>query len=80
MQLIEPGHLDSTFTGYWAARIGTKMDEGWRTAYSDGSGCDNHHAAASHTTSRRADEQPITSSQYLGTLASFADAESLRRH
>lgn len=57
--------------------IGTKLNEGWRTAYSDGSGCGGFHAAASHITSRRADEQATTVSQYIGTLASVADAERM---
>ena len=53
------------------------QDQGWRTAYSDGSGRGAKHAAASHTTSRRLDEPPRTFTQYLGTLASVADAERL---
>ena len=76
MQLIHHSHIDSGYAAIWAARIGTHLDEGWRTAYSDGTGCDSRTAAASHTTSRRAGEgAPRTCSEYLGPLSSVADAE-----
>ena len=68
-------HLDSGCTAVWAAKIGSKLDEGWRTAYSDGSGCSSQHAAASHSTSRRENEQETTTSEFLGRLASVVDAE-----
>ena len=76
LQLIPPSHIDSGYAGVWVAKIGSKLDEDWRTAYSDGSGCGSHTAAASHTTSRRAGEEAlVTRSEYLGPLMSVADAE-----
>ena len=75
MQLIPVDNIDSGYAAVWAARIGSKLDEGWRTAYSDGSGCQQQHAAASHTVSRRQHEPPLTTSQFLGTLGTVADAE-----
>ena len=62
MQIIPHDHIDSEYAAVWAARIGTHLDEGWRTAYSDGSGCRAYNATASHTTSRRAEEEAVSRS------------------
>lgn len=78
MQLIPADSIDSGYTAIWAAKIGYKLDEGWRTAYSHGSGRANHHAAASVSTSRRERLDKHSSSKYLGTLATVVDAERLR--
>ena len=75
MQLIPPDHFDSTYKAIWVGRIGHKLDEGWRTAYSDGTGRGNHYAAASYSTSRREGQASATSTSYLGTLATVANAE-----
>ena len=76
MQLIPVDHPDSAYAAFWAARIGNKLDEGWRTAYSDSTRRDNHHTAVSHHLPKST-RGPATTSQYLGTLASVADAGRL---
>ena len=59
---------------HWLARIGERLDEGWRVAYTDGCGREGHTAYAYHRTSRR-ETSEHTSGGYLGRGATVADSE-----
>lgn len=54
--------------------IGEKMDEGWRIAYNDGCGRDNHNSFACHREDRRGGTEE-TVGGYLGPITTVADSE-----
>ena len=51
------------------------MEEGWRATYSDGSGAEGHAASTAHVMTRAEPERTLSSSSYLGTIATPGDAE-----
>ena len=53
--------------------IAQKLGEGWRAAYSDGCGRDNHCSFACHREDRRGGES--TTGGYLGPISTVADSE-----
>ena len=54
--------------------VGEKLDEGWRLAYSDGCGRDNHNSFACHREDRRGGPE-ATMGGYLGPISTVADSE-----
>ena len=74
MQLIQPEGTRSEYEALWLAMIGQKLDEGWRTAYSDGCGRDNHNSYACHREDRRGGKETTTGG-YLGPISTVADSE-----
>ena len=73
MTIMDSREERSKARGPWLATIGALMENGWRTAYSDGSGAEGHAAGAACLMSRRA-EPTTTMSHYLGTKATSNDA------
>ena len=63
MQLIQPEDPRSEYKALWLAMIAEKLDEGWRTAYSDGCGRSNHNSYACHREDRRGGAEETTGGQ-----------------
>ena len=74
MQLMEPEDPRSEYEALWLTMIGEALDEGWRIAYSDGCGRDNHNSYACHRGDRRGGEEKTTGG-YLGPISTVADSE-----
>jgi len=72
--MIDPEDPRSKQKGYWAGTIGGRMKEGWRMAYSDGTGVNEQAAAGFHSEDQlgRPDNR---GGAFLGDLATVADAE-----
>lgn len=76
MQLLQPEGPRSEYEALWLSMIGQKLDEGWRVAYSDGCGRDNHNSFACHKEDRRGgDRNDTTTGGYLGPITTVADSE-----
>ena len=58
MQLLQPEDPRSEYEALWLTMIGEKLNEGWRVAYSDGCGRDNHNLHACHREDRRGQRAP----------------------
>ena len=74
MQLIQPDDTRSKYEALWLTMLAEKLDEGWRLAYSDGCGRDNHNSYACHREDRRGGEETTTGG-YLGPISTVADSE-----
>ena len=74
MQLLQPEDTRSEYEALWLAMIGEKLGEGWRVAYSDGCGRDNHNSFACHREDRRGNQE-MTTGGYLGPITTVADSE-----
>ena len=74
MQLLHPEDARSEYEALWLTLIAEKLDEGWRVAYSDGCGRDNHNSFACHREDRRG-SKPHTTGGYLGPTTTVADSE-----
>ena len=72
--LLKPDDPYSRYKLPWLTKIAELQDQGFTTAYSDGTGRELHAAAATVAASRRYTPPP-PSHKYLGTLATVADAE-----
>ena len=74
MQLLQPEDARSEYEALWLTLIAEKLDEGWRVAYSDGCGRDNHNSFACHRENRRGGDTNTTGG-YLGPISTVADSE-----
>ena len=75
MQLIQPEDQRSEYEVLWLSMLGEKLDKGWRLAYSDGCGRDNHNSYACHRENRRGEKKEATTGGYLGPISTVADSE-----
>ena len=71
---MSPDHPNSRNKLPWLTEIAQLLDQGFTTAYSDGTGRALHAAAASVSKSRRT-TPPTPRHTYLGTMSTVADAE-----
>jgi len=77
LSIFDPSEEDSKIAGRWAPQLDSLRDQGWRMAYTDGSGAEGCHAAGV------ASEGPCGTrdkryGEFAGEVASVADAERLR--
>ena len=73
-QVLYREHARSEYKALWLAMLGDQLDEGWRLAYSDRCGRNNHNSYPCHREARRGGGQSRTGA-YIGPISTVADSE-----
>lgn len=75
MQLIDPEFHEAKYQALWLTKIGTRLDDGLRVEYSDGTSRDNQAAAAIHSQNRWR-RPSVSAGLFREPKATVAGAES----
>ena len=76
LETCDPQDQRSESKAHWEALIGNLLEQGWRVAFSDGTGREGHYAAGLWSSDRRGGTDRADGA-YLGELATVHDAELL---